>query len=199
MKVSWQHDPVMQALTQRIPPPQPYPDPDTYLFLLGSVISQQLSTKVARVIYQRFLNLFPDGYPAAALVTQLPPEQLRSAGLSQQKASYIQAVAHFHTQTPVHTEALLPLPDEEIIRLLTGIKGVGRWTAQMVLMFPLDRPDVFPVDDLGIQQSMIHLYALNEQGKALRERLIAIAENWRPHRTLASKYLWRARDTAANA
>lgn len=187
-------DPVIQRLVEKIPAPPVYPHQDAYLFLLSSVMSQQLSTTVARAIYNRFVNLFPDGYPAAELVLQHTPEQLRTVGVSGAKAAYLQNIARFHAENPFLMTQLPQMPDEEIIGTLTQIKGVGKWTVQMVLMFPLNRPDVFPIDDLGIRQSMIQLYELGETGKPLRERLTAIAENWRPHRTLACKYLWRARD-----
>ncbi len=194
MSPPWTDDPVMLALVKNLPAPQPYPHQDPYLFLLGSVISQQLSTKVARVIYDRFLNLFPGQYPEASLLLDMPVEKLRMAGLSTQKTSYLQNIARFHQASPIELAHLSTLTDEEIIAHLTQIKGVGRWTVEMLLMFPMGRPDVFPIDDLGIRQSIITQYRLTETGKELKLRLLAVAENWRPHRTLACKYLWQARD-----
>lgn len=196
MSISWQHDPVMSRLTEALPVPASYQQQDIYLALLSSIISQQLSTKVARVIRERFYSLFPDKYPRAELVVQFDIDALKKAGLSTAKASYVQNIARFHLEFPLIYEHLQPLPDEELITLLTQIKGVGRWTAQMVLMFPMNRPDVFPIDDLAIQQQMIKFYQIQETGKQLRECLFAVAENWKPHRTLACRYLWDAKDLA---
>ncbi len=198
MHMNWQHDPVIHHLASQLPAPQPYTHQDTYLFLLSSVISQQLSIKVAKAIYNRFISLFPGQYPGAEMLLALDEAQLRSAGLSGAKAAYIQHIARFHLSYPVSFEALQGLPDEEVIALLTQIKGVGKWTAQMVLMFPMDRPDVFPVDDLVIRQQMIRWYGIQAVGKELKQQLTAIAENWRPHRTLACKYLWKSKDLATS-
>ncbi len=185
----------MAQLVQRIPAPEPVEKEDLYVSLVGSVISQQLSTQVAKSIYTRFCALFDETYPHASHVLALELDQLRSAGLSGQKAQYIRNIADFHLKSPITSQNLHLLTDEEIISHLTQIKGVGRWTVQMLLMFSMNRPDVFPVDDLGIRQSMIELYAVTETGKALHKRLHEIAENWRPYRSLACKYLWKARDS----
>ncbi len=190
----WNNDPVMQRLAASIPQPQPSAVQDPYVYLLRAIISQQLSTRVASVICERFLNLFPGRYPHAEAVLAMPAETLRAAGLSGQKTSYLKNIAALHRSTPIDPAHLEALSDEEIIRHLTTIKGVGRWTVEMLLMFPMNRPDVFPIDDLGIRQSIISLYGVTETGKAQLQKLTAIAENWRPHRTLACKYLWRARD-----
>ena len=193
--MSWHlHDPVMTRLVETIPAPPPSVRNDLYLALLESVVSQQLSVRVADVIFARFCGWFTDNYPDAARVSALKTDVLRSVGLSGQKAAYIQNIAAFHLATPIMMERLSHLTDEEVIAELTQIKGVGRWTVQMLLMFPMNRPDVFPVDDLGIRQSMIALYGVTETGKDLYKRLHRIADAWQPHRTLACKYLWRARD-----
>jgi DNA-3-methyladenine glycosylase II len=193
MSIHWQHDPVLYKLTQLLPMPEPYEFTDTYLFLIDSVISQQLSTKVAAVIYERFLQLFPEAYPLPQLLIEMPVEPLRKAGLSVAKANYIKNIARFYLEHSLHADSLQHMPDEDILALLTQIKGVGPWTVQMVLMFPLNRPDVFPIDDLAIRQQIIRWYKLTETGKGLRMQMTAIAENWRPHRTLACKYLWKAK------
>jgi DNA-3-methyladenine glycosylase II len=194
MSINWQHDPVISRLAETLPVPTSYQQQDIYLALLSSIISQQLSTKVARVIRERFYNLFPEKYPQAELVIQFEIEALKKVGLSTAKAGYVQNIARFHLDFPLVYEHLQPLSDEELITLFTQIKGVGRWTAQMVLMFPMNRPDVFPVDDLAIQQQMVKFYQIKESGKELRQQLFTIAENWRPHRTLACRYLWDAKD-----
>jgi DNA-3-methyladenine glycosylase II len=197
MSIQWQHDPIMHRLAQVLPQPEPYPYQDTYLFLIDSVISQQLSTKVADVIYKRFLQLFPGAYPTPELLLEMSPDLLRQPGLSVAKANYIQNIARFYLEHSLHANSLQHMPDEEILSLLTQIKGVGPWTVQMVLMFPLDRPDVFPIDDLAIRQQMIKWYKLTGSEKELRRQMITVAENWRPHRTLACKYLWKSKTLPA--
>lgn len=164
---------------------------DVYYDLLVSIISQQLSGKVAQVITGRFMALFPGAYPEPDDILAMEFERLRSAGLSNSKTNYIRNVAEFFS-SPEHRQKNWPeLNDEEVIRFLTQIKGVGRWTAEMVLMFTLDRPDVLPVDDLGIQQSMAALFGWQESGKALQNKMMEAAEAWRPYRTYACKFLWR--------
>ena len=167
---------------------------DLYYKLLGSIVSQQLSTKVAAVIFKRFNELFPDHYPHPHLLAQMPDELLRSAGLSFQKIGYVRNVAAFAAAGNLEHATIDALEDEALIKHLTQIKGVGRWTVEMLLMFALERPDVFPLDDLGIQNAMKRHYGLEETGKALRLRMQEIAENWRPYRSIASKYLWQSLD-----
>jgi DNA-3-methyladenine glycosylase II len=184
-------DPVLKqviASTSQVVEPEPVID--TYRYLLNSIVSQQLSVKVADVIWNRFIDLFPDRQPLADAVLATEDEKLRAIGLSRQKLKYLKNVAEFSLENDITIEGLLPLSDEEIIQLLTQISGVGKWTVQMVLMFPLDRPDVFPVDDLGIQTKMKYWYQLNLEKKALKAELEKIAAHWMPYRSLASKYLW---------
>ena len=175
------------------PPFKAYRHSDLFLDLLEAITSQQLSGKAATTIFERFLDLFPGRQPTPRRLFALKPERLRTAGLSRQKAGYLHNVATFALRHDLSRAALRRLSDEEIITLLTQIKGVGRWTVEMLLMFPLDRPDVFPLDDLGIQLAIKKLYGLRGDGRRLHKRMTIIAENWRPHRTLACKYLWRWR------
>lgn len=167
---------------------------DVYFKLLSSIVSQQLSTKVAAVIFRRFQELFPEEYPHPELVLAATDEMLRGAGLSFQKIGYIRNVATFAAAGNLEHATIDAMEDEELILHLTQIKGVGRWTVEMLLMFALERPDVFPVDDLGIQNAMKRHYGLDTSGKALRLQMQQIAENWRPYRTIASKYLWQSLD-----
>lgn len=162
-----------------------------YLALLESIVSQQISVKAAESIFTRFLALFPDGYPHPEQLVAKSAEELRSAGLSGQKSVYMQSVAAFALENPMTSTHFSTWTDEEIVQYLLPIKGVGRWTVEMLLMFVLNRPDVFPIDDLVIRQRMVKAYGLTETGRALYKRLHEIAEPWRPHRTLASRYLWR--------
>jgi len=187
-------DPIMANLIQTGKCIDQEAHEDIYLSLLGSIISQQLSTKVARVIRNRFLDLFPDGYPQPEAVLAQPEETLRSVGLSFQKLNYIRNVAAFALAGNLDYNLIGQMDDEALITHLIQIKGVGRWTAEMILMFTLTRPDVFPIDDLGIQNAMKKLYGLTQTGKLLQAEMIRIAEDWRPYRTLASRYLWQSLD-----
>ncbi|MFA9391403.1 MAG: DNA-3-methyladenine glycosylase [Prolixibacteraceae bacterium] len=188
-------DPVMKRVIESVPVDlKPTPSIDIYLDLLNSIASQQLSVKVVRVIWQRFLDLFADGYPHAKQVVAMGHQTLRAVGLSNAKVNYIKNVAQFSLENPMDFEYLNELSDKEIIEYLTQIKGVGKWTVQMILMFPMDRPNVFPVDDLGIQTHMKKWYNIDLEKKELRRKLIELSEQWDPYKTLASKYLWRSGD-----
>lgn len=165
------------------------------LRLMASIMSQQLSTKVAAVIFRRFLELYNGKEPKPQQVLDTPFEQLRGIGLSNNKVSYIQNVAKFCIEHKITDKKLLAMPNEEIIELLTQIKGVGKWTVEMLLMFTLGREDVFAIDDLVIQQMMVKLYKLDvTDKKALREKLLKISAKWQPYRTYACLHLWRYKD-----
>lgn len=164
---------------------------DVYADLLDSIVSQQLSGKVVKVILDRFYALFPDGYPHPERILEMDFEKLRSVGLSRQKTAYIRNTAEFFRLEEARNKDWARMDDDEVIRYLIQIKGVGRWTAEMILMFTLNRPDVMPLDDLGIQQSMAVLFGWEETGKALQKQMLEAAEKWRPYRTYACKYLWK--------
>ncbi len=170
------------------------PSGGVYLDLLESIVSQQLSVKASETIFRRFLLLFRDAYPDASVLSSMTPEQLRPAGISQQKARYLQSAARFASGHNLENKAWDNMSDEEIIKFLTNIDGVGRWTAEMLLVFSLRRPDVFPVDDLGIRHAMVRLFGLQETGSELKNTMIRLAEPWRPWRTTATLYLWRWKD-----
>ena len=164
-------------------------------YLCASIMSQQLSTKVADVIYQRFLNLFDGSEPTAEQVVATAPETLRAIGLSNAKVSYVQNVARFAIEHGMEHARLHKMNDEEVITYLTQIKGVGRWTVEMLLMFALRREDVFAIDDLGVQNAMIALYKLDRTDKKkFREDMLRISKKWSPYRTYACMYLWRWKD-----
>lgn len=166
-----------------------------YLHLCGSIMSQQLSTKVAAVIFERFLNLYKNKKPAPQQIIETPIETLRGIGLSYAKANYIQNVCRFFLDEKITDAKLDKLSNEALIKYLSQIKGVGPWTVEMILMFTLGREDVFAVDDLGIQQSIQKLYQLeNLDKKALKEKMLQISENWKPYRTYACRYLWGWKD-----
>jgi DNA-3-methyladenine glycosylase II len=170
---------------------RPQLDIDIYHSLLSSIVSQQLSTKVVKIIWNRFSDLFVDRYPDAESLLAKEHEVLRGIGLSNNKARYVKNVAEFYLENNMSFDYLQAKSDDEIIEYLTQIKGVGKWTVQMILMFPMDRPNVFPVDDLGIQNSMKNLYEIDLEKKELKMRMNEIATNWDPYKTLASKYLWK--------
>ena len=169
---------------------------NVYHRLLRAICGQQLSVKAAATIWQRFVELFGGAPPSPAELLHTPAERLRGAGLSGQKSGYVRNIATYFETHPTAAAHWQGLSDEAIIRELTQIKGVGVWTVQMLLLFGLQRPDVFPVGDLGIQQGMQQLYGLTATGKALRQRMSAIAEAWRPYRSYASLALWRVKDGA---
>ena len=172
--------------------PQSRKNTDIHHALLSSIVSQQLSIKAADTIFARFLDLFENRDPAPRDIVKLRASTLRKVGLSKQKAGYIKNVASFALQDDgLNYSQLKKMSDEELITHLTQIKGVGRWTVEMLLMFAFDRKDVFSCDDLGIQQAMQKLYGIEHNGKMLKNRMIDVAENWRPYRTIVCKYLWQ--------
>ncbi len=165
------------------------------LRLMASIMSQQLSTKVAKVIYARFLELFDGKEPSAQQVIDLPFELLRGIGLSNAKTLYIKNVAAFCIEKKITDKVLMKMNNDDIVDLLSQIKGVGKWTVEMLLMFTLGREDVFAVDDLGIQQAMIKLYNFKtDDKKKLREELLKKSEKWKPYRTYACMHLWNWKD-----
>ncbi|MEO6454244.1 MAG: DNA-3-methyladenine glycosylase 2 family protein [Ginsengibacter sp.] len=167
-----------------------------YLQLCASIISQQLSTKVAKVIYQRFLNLYGSKQPSPQQIAATPLETFRSIGFSNAKAGYVHNVCKFFIDNKITDVQLNKMSNEEVIDLLTQIKGVGKWTVEMILMFTLGREDVFAVDDLGIQQSIARLYKLDTADKKLmKQKMLLISSKWSPYRTYACRYLWGWKDS----
>lgn len=185
-------DPILAGIVGSGKPLESSRSEDIYFKMLSAIVSQQLSTKAAATIFARFRDLFPDRYPHPHLVHETPDETLRGAGLSFQKIGYVRNVAAFAQGGNLAHAVIDAMEDEALIQHLTQIKGVGRWTVEMLLMFALERPDVMPVDDLGIQNAMKWHYGLAVSGKALKTRMIEIAESWRPYRTIACKYLWQS-------
>jgi DNA-3-methyladenine glycosylase II len=165
-----------------------------YLRLCASILSQQLSTKVARVLYNRFIDLYGKE-PTAQQILDTPAELFRSIGFSNAKASYVHNVCRFFIENKITDASLHKKSNEEIVDLLTQIKGVGKWTVEMILMFTLGREDVFAFDDLGLKQSLIRLYNLKETDKKLlQKKMEQITQKWSPYRTYASRYLWDWKD-----
>jgi DNA-3-methyladenine glycosylase II len=160
---------------------------DPFRALTQAIISQQLSTKAARTIGQRFAALF-DGGPTPAAVAATPDEPLRGVGLSGQKVGYMRDLAAKVETGALRLHALDSLSDDAVVAALTQVKGIGRWTAEMFLMFRLHRPDVLPVGDLGIVKAVQKAYGLRKTPSP--ERLHEIGEAWRPYRSVACWYLW---------
>ncbi len=166
-------------------------------YLCASIMSQQLSTKVATVIHNRFLALYGGKEPSPQQILDTPDETLRAIGLSNAKTGYVKNVARFEIDFGMDFKKLHEMSNEEVIAYLTPIKGVGRWTVEMLLMFALGREDVFAIDDLGIQNAMIKLYKLKGNNKKkLREDLLRISSKWSPYRTYACRHLWDFKDNA---
>ena len=159
--------------------------------LVGAIVSQQLSTKAAATIFGRFLSLFPENQISnAAAIAALDDAALRGVGLSGQKVGYLRDLCARIADGRLRLDELDGLPDELVIERLTAVKGFGRWTAEMFLMFRLHRPDVLPVGDLGIVNAVRKLYGLRKPPDP--KRLQKIGEAWRPYRSVASWYLWQS-------
>ena len=163
---------------------------NTFNELVKAIAYQQISYKAADTIYGRFLHLVGGEFFSPDDVLLLEEDELRAVGFSRQKAAYTQNIARFFKERNLFTFDWATMGDEDILELLTEIKGVGEWTVQMMLIFELHREDVFPVKDLGIQQAMMGIYDFRSEKKALHNKMNEIAEPWRPYRTLASLYLW---------
>ena len=186
-------DPVLGAAIKRIGPCAlaSRQRNDHLSALAGAIVSQQLSTKAAATIFGRFLALFPGGeIPGAAAIAAIDDGALRGVGLSGQKVGYVRDLCGRIADGRLRLDELDALPDDDVIERLTSVKGFGRWTAEMFLMFRLHRPDVLPADDLGIVKAVQKLYGLRKTPDA--KRILKIGEAWRPYRSVASWYLWQS-------
>ena len=181
------------VISQPLPPLQKHSN--IPLRLMASIMSQQLHTKVAKIIFHRFLQLYNGEEPTPQQVLATDKEVLRAIGLSYAKITYIQNVASFCIEKNIDDVMLLSMNNEDIISLLTNIKGVGRWTVEMLLMFTLGREDVFSVDDLGIQNAIKKIYNIKEDNKkTLKEKMLKLSARWKPYRTYACLHLWQWKD-----
>ncbi len=170
---------------------------DHFHALVVSIIFQQIAGKAADAIYKRFLALFPNSTPDPESLLRTPEEALREAGLSPQKTLYLKDLAARVADGRLNLHELTKLPDEEAIQRLDEVKGIGRWTAQMFLMFSLARIDILPVDDLGLRKAVREAYKLRSLPAA--EELRKIAVPWHPYCSLATIYLWRSGGTVVPA
>jgi DNA-3-methyladenine glycosylase II len=158
-------------------------------------MSQQLSTKVAKVIFNRFLELYGGEEPTPGQIVATPFDKLRAIGLSNAKTQYVLNVAQFAIDHKLDDQKLKKMSDEGIIELLIQIKGVGKWTVEMLLMFTLGREDIFAVDDYGIQVAMKKLYKLDDSKKKdFKEKMLKLSKKWSPYRTYACMHLWSWKD-----
>ena len=171
---------------------------DIFCGLVEAIVSQQLSTRAAATIYSRVRALLPDGgTPTPEALQLIPDDALRGAGLSRQKLGYMRDLSLKVLDGSINTAGLGEWTDEQIVQELTKIKGIGRWTVEMLLIFRLTRPDVFPAGDLGIVKAVQKAYNLRKTPDV--KRLHAIAERWRPYRSVASWYLWASLENKVDA
>jgi DNA-3-methyladenine glycosylase II len=185
-------DPVMREIVKGVGPYTIEVRGMPYQSLLRAILYQQLAGPAAAAIEKRFLAMFGGRIPEPHELAPMTDEQLRIAGISRQKAGYMRSIAEHFGNGHVSDRKLLRMSDEEVIDAVTQIKGVGRWTADMLLMFCIGRPDVLPVGDLGIQNAMKLAYGLDAMPKP--PEMEALAEPWRPYRSAGSWYLWRRGD-----
>jgi DNA-3-methyladenine glycosylase II len=191
-------DPILRDIIAAVGPCMLKPRRDHFVLLCKSIYSQQISTTVATVLFGRFREKFPRKQPTPQLVRKLLTDgteaELKGCGLSRQKKKYLIDLSEHFISGAIPNHQLSRLTDEEVIKALTAVNGIGRWTAEMFLMFVLNRPDVLPADDLGLQRAVKSAYGLKQWPKS--SKLIKLAEPWRPYRTIATWYLWRSVDTA---
>jgi DNA-3-methyladenine glycosylase II len=187
-------DPVLRGLIAKVGPFQLTKREPNFETLCRSIVNQQVSGKAAATIFARLSKAVGRRFSARALLS-LTPAELRACGLSQQKASYVRGLAEHIVSRQLDFRKLLAMPDEEVIERLTAVKGVGVWTAQMFLIFALERPNVLPTADLGVRNAVIRAYGLETPPKPAD--LARIAEPWHPYCSVATWYLWRSLDGPA--
>jgi DNA-3-methyladenine glycosylase II len=197
------NDPVLARIIADVGAVAITPRPERFPALARAIIFQQLAGAAATAILNRFVALYPDvEFPAPEDVLATPIEKLRGVGLSEKKALYIKDLAGHIRDGTLNFHRFPTMTDDEIIEDLTRVKGIGRWTAEMFLMFNLGRADVMPADDLGVQNAIKRAYRMRERPN--RKRVMKLAERWRPYRTAAAWYFWQSLnivlpDTAAKS
>jgi DNA-3-methyladenine glycosylase II len=183
-------DPILSSIIEKIDHPKWHFSDNYFIELMESVVSQQLSIKAADTIFGRLKALTPDPELTAEAVLQLDPQKMRSAGLSWSKISYAKNIAEYTISNNKIFEQFTEMSEEEVIVELTKIKGVGRWTAEMFLIFTLGRPDVFSYGDLGLRRAISKAYGFSHEPE--KDEILRITEKWRPYRSIASRYLWKS-------
>lgn len=187
-------DPVLSGVISQFGIINHLPSPDRFESLVGSIIGQQLSNKAADTIYDRFEKLV--GIVTPENILNMPDAKLRFCGTSWAKVRSLKDLSQKVLDKSLRLDKLDSMSDDEVISHLTQVKGIGRWTAEMKLMFTLHRPDILPLDDVGIQNAMVKLYGLNRKHKTFSKKMQKIAAPWRPFRTVACWYLWKSLDNA---
>jgi DNA-3-methyladenine glycosylase II len=188
-------DPTLAAIIKRVGPCELHAvaPKDPFEALCMSIASQQLSTKAADTIFRRFCDLFPpDRRPSPQRVMTLTDDEIRAVGFSRPKVGFIKDLAARVLDGRLDLPGLTKHPDDEVMRQLVDVKGIGRWTAEIFLMFRLGRPDILPADDLGLMNAVHRAYGLRKRPDATRLR--KMGEAWRPYRSVASWYLWASLD-----
>ena len=186
------NDPVLAKIIRAYPKVSIERRGEPFYTLARSIVGQQISVKAAQSIWNRVAALAPGMQPAEIIALRARKRRLKAAGLSDRKVEYIVDLAKHFAEGTIHPHRWESMGDEDVIDELVQVRGIGRWTAEMFLMFNLLRPDVFPVGDLGLQKA-VHLHYYNDERIAL-ERLRAHGEMWRPYRSVATWYLWRSLD-----
>ncbi len=185
------NDPVIAKLIKKYGDCTLTPHTNYYAELVDSIISQQLSVKAAATILKRFLALYGDSLPTPEQILATDTEAMRSVGCSYQKAAYIKDLAQHIVDGRLDLEHIATLPNEDVIRQLIAVKGIGEWSAHMFMIFSLGRLDVLPTGDLGVRKAMMQEYSLSELPKPADMHAIALKNRWHPYQSVASWYLWR--------
>ena len=186
-------DPLLATVIKQVGPCklQDIPDSPPFMALAEAIASQQLSVKAADTIFGRFCDLFgPDRQPDAIRLMRMEDAALRAAGFSRAKVLFLRDLASHVLDSRLDLDRMHEHDDLQVLEQLTAVKGIGQWTAEIFLMFRLKRPDVFPVDDLGLVKAAQRVYGLRQ--RPTRKRLLRMAEAWRPYRSIAAWYLWRS-------
>lgn len=182
-------DPIINKLVKKYPAPK-FEDRSKFLYedLIETIISQQLSGKAANTIFTRFKKLFGQkSFPNPQDILEMKDEEIRTAGISFQKTSYLKSTADAFVNNLINAQRVKEMTDEEAISSLTQIKGIGRWSAEMILIFTFNRPDIFSIGDLGLRNAVKNLYGITDQ-----KQILKLSEKWSPYRSTASWYLWRS-------
>ena len=186
-------DPILRRVIEQVGPCPVKPGRDRFGMLTKSILHQQLAVAAASTIVGRFCAIYGDGrFPRPEEVLRTPPRKLRAAGVSRQKAGYLKDLARKVSDGTISFRRYGRMTDEEVIENLTQVKGIGRWTAEMFLLFALGRPDVWAIGDLGLQLAVKNLYGLRKHPSP--KRMVQVAKPWQPFRSVASWYLWRSHE-----
>ncbi len=184
-----QKDPVLKVVLAKYDPPVWHKPRDLFVAIVRNIIGQQLSGRVADVILERFTKKVGSLTPEKILA--VPDEKLREVGMSWAKVKYVKNISRAVAEGSLDLKKIKTLPDEEVIIELTKVKGIGRWTAEMILIFHLQRPDIFSLGDLGLRTAVSKLYKVDRNNL---KKIAKISAKWSPHRSLASRYLWKSLD-----